>query len=205
VLHLASRTDPAWGEWACAHVDAILADHAHCEKKAASTAINLIFRYGGDVPGLAAPLSALAREELEHFELVISHLHRRGLELGRNEPSPYAAQLMAVCRKDEPARMLDTLLSCAMIEARSCERMQLLHQALRSSGASADPLLAELYGSLLASEARHHACYVDLARGIPGVEDAIVRERLAEIAAHEAAVIAGLAAAPRLHDNAGFS
>jgi tRNA 2-(methylsulfanyl)-N6-isopentenyladenosine37 hydroxylase len=196
VLHLASRTAPGWGEWARAHIDAILVDHAHCEKKAASTAINLIFRYGGEVPGLATPLSALAREELEHFELVISHLHRRGLQLGRNAPSPYAAELMAVCRKDEPLRMLDTLLCCAMIEARSCERMQLLHAELR------DATLVELYGSLLACEARHHASYVDLARSVPGTDEVALRERLAEISAYEAAVVARMPVAPRLHDNA---
>jgi tRNA 2-(methylsulfanyl)-N6-isopentenyladenosine37 hydroxylase len=204
VLHLASRTDPGWGDWACAHVDAILADHAHCEKKAASTAINLIFRYGGEVPGIAAPLSALAREELEHFELVIAQLHRRGLELGRHLPSPYAAELMAVCRKGEPARLLDTLLCCAMIEARSCERMQLLHAALeRGAGpAGEDRALVDLYASLLACEARHHASYVDLAREATGVAEPVLRGRLAEIAAHEAAVIARLPSAPRLHDNA---
>ena len=206
MLHLASRTDPGWGRWAAAQVDAILVDHAHCEKKAASTAVSLIFRYGGEVPGLATPLSALAREELEHFELVIAHLHRRGLQLGRNAPSPYAAELMAVCRKDEPARMLDTLLCCAMIEARSCERMQLLHAAMREAAEAGDPdidpALVELYGSLLASEARHHASYVDLARELARVDEPTLRGRLAEIAAHEAAVVAGLPVAARLHDNA---
>lgn len=102
--------------------------------------------------------------------------------------------------------MLDTLLCCAMIEARSCERMQLLFAALREAADAGepgtDPALVGLYGSLLASEARHHASYVELARLATGIDETTLRERLAEVAAHEAAVVARLPVAPRLHDNA---
>ena len=77
MLNLASRTDPAWARWISGHVDALLLDHAHCEKKAASTAISLIFRYP-ERPSLMIPLSRLAREELAHFEQVVGLVRARG-------------------------------------------------------------------------------------------------------------------------------
>jgi tRNA-(ms[2]io[6]A)-hydroxylase len=192
MLALAAPTDPAWAERAEAEIDLVLLDHAHCEKKAASTAINLIFRYQ-DRPALMAPLSALAREELAHFEEVLDLMRRRGREFGRLDPSPYAAELMSVVRPHEPARLLDTLLCCALIEARSCERMSLLADRLT------DPELSKLYRGLLASEARHHATYVDLARDVGLFAESEIRARLAEIAAHEAAVIARPRDAVRMH------
>jgi tRNA-(ms[2]io[6]A)-hydroxylase len=193
MLNLASSSDPQWVERALSAMDEILLDHAHCEKKAASTAINLIFRYP-DRPQLMLPLSELAREELEHFEQVIRVMRGRGLEFERQEPSPYAGQLLAKVRIEEPARLLDTLLCCALIEARSCERMQLLCDAL------GDAELSELYRSLLACEARHHATYVDLARHLDIVPEAELRGRLAELAKHEAEVIARAPPAPRFHN-----
>jgi tRNA-(ms[2]io[6]A)-hydroxylase len=188
MLHLAARTADGWADWAATHMQEILLDHAHCEKKAASTAVGLIFRYQ-ERAALALPLSRLAREELEHFEVVVEHIRARGGEFRRLRPSAYASELMKVVRPEEPERLVDTLLCCAMIEARSCERMQLLAGALR------DPDLAALYESLLASEARHHNTYVELAR--PLATD--LRPRLAAIAAHEAAVIEHAAVEPRLH------
>jgi len=203
VLHLHAPTEPPWDAWALAHLDPILLDHAHCEKKAASTAINLIFRYTHHV-SLMEPLSQLAREELQHFEQVLGHLQRRGVAFERLHPSPYAARLMEACRTDEPGRLIDTLLCCAMIEARSCERMQRVHGALRAldeaGAAEADPALTALYGSLLASEARHHRTYVDLARGLGLTPEAELRQRLQDIAEHEARVIAQTPAEPRLHN-----
>src|SRR5690348_1450450 len=109
MLALASATDPDWTERALRHLDVILLDHAHCEKKAASTAVNLIFRYQ-DRPALMAPLSALAREELSHFEEVLAALGARGIAFGRLDPSPYAAELFAAASDREPQRLLDTLL-----------------------------------------------------------------------------------------------
>ena len=193
MLTLASATDPAWADRALAHLDVILLDHAHCEKKAASTAINLIFRYQ-DRPALMAPLSALAREELAHFEEVLAVMERRGIAFGRLDPSPYAASLMSIVRSHEPQRLLDTLLCCALIEARSCERMQILAERLD------DEELAKLYRGLLAAEARHHQAYIDLARDVGMFEDDEIRARLGEIAAHEAAVIARAPHEPRLHN-----
>lgn len=194
MLHLAEPTAEGWASWAAKHMDEVLLDHAHCEKKAASTAMNLIFRYQDKRP-LMEPLSQLAREELAHFELVLEHLDRRGVAFGRQEPSPYAAELMKVVRREEPLRLLDTLLCCAMIEARSCERMQLLAEALAHDA----PELSKLYAGLLASEARHHASYLDLIRALELVDDAALRERLDEVAQHEARVIAQAPALARMH------
>jgi tRNA-(ms[2]io[6]A)-hydroxylase len=181
MLRLALDTDPAWGAFAARHLDEVLLDHAHCEKKAASGALTLLFRYPQHA-GLQAPLSALAREELGHFEAVLAALARRGVAFGRQRPSPYAGKLHAVVRADEPGRLLDLLLCCAAIEARSCERLTLLRDAV------AEPELRALFGSLLAAEARHHRLYADLAAGI--FPEADVRERLREVLAHEAKVIA---------------
>ncbi len=192
-LALAAPTEPAWVLRALALLDVILLDHAHCEKKAASTAINLIFRYQ-DRPQLMTPLSALAREELAHFEEVLLVMERRGIAFARLDPSPYAAELMSIVRDHEPKRLLDTLICCALIEARSCERMQILAERLP------DAELANLYRGLLASEARHHATYLDLARAVGLFDEEEIRARLGEIAAHEAAVIARAPPTPRLHN-----
>lgn len=201
VLHLASRTDPSWGDRALAHLDEVLLDHAHCEKRAASTAIGLVFRYP-TLPALAVPLARLAREELEHFERVVGHVRRRGREFGRLTASPYASGLMDAIAKHEPVRAVETLLGCALIEARSCERMQTLAQAFeraRERGVAIDDELAALYRDLLACEARHHHDYVELARELAIVPRAEVDERLARLADHEARVIADAPALARLH------
>lgn len=190
MLNLAAPTRPDWLDEALDHVDTILIDHAHCEKKAASTALNLIFRYVEE-PALLAPLSALAREELEHFELVLGVLRARGIPFRRLEPSPYAARLMEAVRRGEPGRLLDTLLCCSLIEARSCERMKLFADGLP------DAELAALYRSLLASEARHHHGYVDLAAGL--FDRDVVRARLAELAVHEAEVLTRPSPDVRMH------
>jgi tRNA 2-(methylsulfanyl)-N6-isopentenyladenosine37 hydroxylase len=190
VLSLASRTGRAWVERALANLDEVLVDHAHCEKKAASTAVSLLFKYP-EHASLLVPLTRLAREELGHFEEVLGHLEARGSRLRRLVPSPYAARLMTAVRKREPDRLVDTLLCLSLIEARSCERMTLLADAL------ADRELASLYRGLLASEARHHRTYVELATEL--VPEREARARLAALAAHEAAVLAATPAIARFH------
>jgi tRNA-(ms[2]io[6]A)-hydroxylase len=188
-------------------MDEILLDHAHCEKKAASTALSMIFRFP-ELPALMIPMSELAREELEHFERVVALIRKRGGEFVRQEPSPYAARLMAAVRKHQPARLLDMLLCASLIEARSCERMQLISRALAEAGGE-DPSvggealheLFVLYDGLLASEARHHATYVELARACVPVSEAELQARLRELAEHEAAVIAMAPRdQPRMHN-----
>lgn len=192
MLHLFHETEPGWGARAVAHIDEILLDHAHCEKKAASTAVNLIFRYP-NAPQLMRPLSELAREELEHFEQVLGALEARGLTYGRQRPSPYPGKLLSIVREGEPDRLLDTLLCCAYIEARSCERMKLL------AGALPEGDLKALYAGLLASEARHHRLYLDLAETL--VDRTTLRQRRDEVGRHEAEVVRSLPAQPRLHSN----
>ena len=187
---LASVTAPGWGARAVAALDEVLADHAHCEKKAASTAVSLLFRYP-EQQALLAPLAGLAREELLHFEKVLAALAQRGLGFRRLVPSPYAERLMAAVRPHEPARLLDTLLCLALIEARSCERLGLIADVLANDD------LGALYRGLLASEARHHAAYVALAEMI--ADGADVGARLAELARHEAAVLADVPPMARIH------
>lgn len=190
MLHLAAPTRADWAEEARQQVSTLLLDHAHCEKKAAGTALNLMFRYA-DLPWLQRPLSELAREELEHFELVMDLLRDRDIPFGKLPAGGYGARLMKGVRKAEPLRLLDSLLVCALIEARSCERMKILSRAF----AGEDDELAEFYGSLLASEARHFSLYTDLAAGHFGRD--VVKTRLAELADHEARVLAELAAEGR--------
>jgi tRNA-(ms[2]io[6]A)-hydroxylase len=190
MLELAAPTDPAWAPRALAHLPELLVDHAHCEKKAAGTAVQLLFRYP-EHTALLAPLSKLAREELSHFEKLLALLSGRGLAPGRHRPGPYAGRLRERERKTEPERLLDTLLCCALIEARSCERFGLLAKA------TADAELAGFFERLLAAEARHHRLYLKLAEGLAPA--ASVRARLRELALHEAAVLAQARFTGHLH------
>ncbi|MEZ4471820.1 MAG: tRNA-(ms[2]io[6]A)-hydroxylase [bacterium] len=190
MLHLERRTPADWGARAVEVIDEILLDHAHLEKKAASTALTIIFRYP-DQRALLMPLSALAREELEHFERVLVELEARGLAYGRQRPSTYPGRLLAAVRAGEPERLVDTLLCCALIEARSCERMQLLAEALPHGR------LQALYADLLASEARHHRLYLDLAAEV--IPRDAVRTRLQALARHEAEVVDDRLLDARMH------
>jgi tRNA-(ms[2]io[6]A)-hydroxylase len=136
----------------------LLLDHANCEKKAASTALSLMFAYAEDFE-LAARMSRLAREELRHFELVQVKLKESGVPYRRLSPSRYAEGLRRSLRRDEPARRLDLLLCGALIEARSCERFVGLVPLLEEP-------LASFYSSLARSEARHIGLYLRLAEKV---------------------------------------
>ncbi|MCP9851109.1 tRNA-(ms[2]io[6]A)-hydroxylase [Cyanobium sp. Morenito 9A2] len=187
---LAQASSAAWLEQALAHPDLVLIDHAHCERKAAGVALQLMFRYPSDT-ALAEALSPLAREELEHFEHVLALLQRRGVALRPLAAPPYGAALAGKVRRQEPERLLDSLLVAGLIEARSHERMALL------AAHSLDPELADLYGDLLASEARHFGLYWVLCeRRWPRPE--LVR-RLGELATFEAERLANLHPEPRMH------
>jgi tRNA-(ms[2]io[6]A)-hydroxylase len=190
VLNLATDTDASWLPRVLNDLDALLIDHAHCEKKAAGAAIQMLFRYPQHA-FLHAPLSQLAREELLHFEAVLEQLTQRGVAFGRQRASAYAGKLHRCLRTHEPARLIDSLLCCALIEARSCERFRLLSEGV------GDPQLAALYTSLLASEARHHQVYVELARELAPEDE--VRSRLAELAQGEAAILAENLPMARMH------
>lgn len=191
MLKLGLETGPGWGPWACQRLPEVLLDHAHLERKAAGAAVNLLFRYP-ERGALQAPLSALAREELGHFEAVLAHLARLGLGFGRQRAAPYAGRLHGAVRRGEPGRLLDLLLCAGLIEARSCERLSLLADAVEEPG------LRAFYAELRAAEARHHGLYVALARDLFGNEAA--EARLATLAHEEARAIAEAPAAlARLH------
>ena len=190
MLNLVSATGPRWIARALESLDELLVDHAHCEKKAAGMAVNLIFRYPQHV-FLQEPLSRLAREELRHFEAVLRLLEDRGVSFRPLRPAPYAGRLRKETRTYEPARLVDTLLCCALIEARSCERLQILSESID------DPKLRDFYAGLLASEARHHGLFIHLAERVG--EASAVRERLVELAEHEAGLLTSAPELARMH------
>jgi tRNA-(ms[2]io[6]A)-hydroxylase len=172
LLH--APTDPKWFELAEARFGELLLDHANCEKKAASTALALMFAYPEDFE-LANRMSRLAREELRHFELVQRQLVALGVPFRRLSPSRYAEGLRRRLRRDEPGRQVDLLLCGALIEARSHERFLGLVERLPEP-------LAGFYDSLAAAESRHAGLYLRLAaRG-----GAPVAARLSELADVEA-------------------
>jgi tRNA-(ms[2]io[6]A)-hydroxylase len=190
MLNLKSSTSPRWLAQVEANVDEVLLDHAHCEKKAAGTALNLIFAYVDRVE-LVKALSPIVTEELEHFRLVIDLLESRGVRFRRLKPSNYGGQLAQLVRKQEPQKAVDRLLVAALIEARSCERFALLKDRL------ADRSLAAFYQGLFESEARHHTTYVQLARQF--ASDMEIDRRLDELSTAEAAIIARGNELPRMH------
>ena len=190
MLSLHSPSSARWLAQVDAGLDEILVDHAHCEKKAAGVAMNLLFSYVDQVP-LARAMTEIVNEELTHFHLVLDLLERRGIRFRKLSPSSYGQRLHAVVRKEEPARAIDRLLVAGLIEARSCERFALLRDHV------ADAELRDFYGSLFESEARHHATYVRLACDVAPEET--VRERLHWLAAEEAAIIAQGDPVARMH------
>ena len=143
-------------------IPTLLIDHANCEKKAASTALNLISRYV-DKTELILRLSKLAREELRHFEQVLAFVERKGVTYDHISPSRYASTLHDEIRKNEPYRLVDSLLVGSVIEARSCERFSRLIEIL-------DDELASFYNSLLRSESRHAGVYLDYAKRYSGTD-----------------------------------
>ncbi len=175
---LPCRTPATWIENALANQDLLLIDHAHCEKKAASTALSLMYRYV-DNTNLLNKMSRLAREELRHFEQVLAIMVKRGVAYTHLTPSRYAAGLREPVRKDDPGRLVDVLIVGAIIEARSCERFAALAPFL-------DEKLADFYNSLLKSEARHYQDYLKLAEQANGGP---VSGRLAEFLALEQPLI----------------
>jgi tRNA-(ms[2]io[6]A)-hydroxylase len=172
---LRAPTPAAWVDDALCHVRELLQDHANCEKKAASTALALMFAYPEDRP-LATALSRLAREELRHFEQVVRAMTALGVPYVRQRPGRYAQRLRGAVATCDPGRKLDLLLMGALIEARSAERFALLAPRL-------PPPLARLYADLAGAEARHHTLYLGFARDAAPQEWSV---RLAALARREA-------------------
>jgi len=187
---LINKTSEEWINLAIANPMEILLDHANCERKAAGVALQLMFRYASE-PGLSEVLSPLAREELEHFERVLSILSARGRKLQKLASPPYASILTKNICKDEPLRMLDSFLVAGLIEARSHERMQLL------SKYSPDVELRDLYADLLKSEARHFGIYWKLAD--ERFDKNILNSRLELLARVESDALVEMHQEPRMH------
>lgn len=190
IKFLQSATSDAWIEQAIANLDTVLLDHSHCERKAAGVALNLMFRYPSSTQ-LVRQLTAIAQEELAHFEQVNQWLEQRGIALAPLAAAPYGAGLRAEIRGKEPDRMLDSLLVAALIEARSHERLGLLGEHCP------EPELARFYRSLMASEARHYGIYWVLATQYYDRSQA--DQRLRELAAVEARLLSSLYPQPRIH------
>lgn len=190
MLQLQSATSRRWLDSVLENLPELLIDHAHCEKKAASTAMNLLFAYV-DREELALEMAEIVVEELAHFRLVLELLRRRGIPFRRLKPSNYGGALADLVRRQEPQRAVDRLLIAGLIEARSCERFRILKEEV------ADDDLSEFYGGLFESEARHHATYVRLAGLFAPEKD--VADRLQELGLAEAEIIAQGDPFPRMH------
>lgn len=175
---LPCRTPADWLDQAPGHLPELLIDHANCEKKAAGSALSLLYRYV-EYPELMSALSKLAREELRHFERVCEHLAARNIPYRHLSSSRYVASLRSHIRTHEPVRLIDTLLVCAVVEARSCERFLSLAGVLPGD-------LAAFYRQLLAAEARHFKGYLALAERIAGEP---FEEKLAQLLTAESELI----------------
>lgn len=171
---LACETPDSWIQAALQNQDILLIDHAHCEKKAASTAMRLMFRYVDRID-LLNKMSRLAREELIHFEQVLAIMQDRGVVYDHMSPARYAGGMRKHIRTSEPGHLIDLLIVGAFIEARSCERFAKLAPFL-------DEELAKFYRSLLKSEGRHYQDYLGLAEEYAGepIEDRVVLFREVE-------------------------
>ncbi|AJR04180.1 tRNA-(ms[2]io[6]A)-hydroxylase [Siansivirga zeaxanthinifaciens] len=159
MLHLKLETDPRWVNIAESNLEEILTDHAWCEQKAATNAISLI-TLNSEYTDMVTDLLELAKEELEHFQMVHDIIKKRGYTLGRERKDSYVNELYKFMNKggNRLQCMVDRLLFSAMIEARSCERFKLLSREIK------DPELAKFYYDLMVSEAGHYTLFISYAR-----------------------------------------
>lgn len=190
MLSLKSETSSRWLAQVDSNLDAVLIDHAHCERKAASTALSLLTSYIEN-RSLCQQMTEIVNEELEHFHMVLDLLERRRIRFKRLKPSSYGRRLHEHVSKQEPDRAVDRLLVAGLIEARSCERFSQLKDHVP------DNELADFYGSLFESEARHHSTYVQLAHDFAPTEK--VKRRLDELSDLETRVIEKGDPFPRMH------
>lgn len=182
MLGLKLPTDPRWADLAGKSIEEILTDHAYCEQKAASTSISLIQNYP-DFENVVELLSPIVKEEWGHFELVLTHLKKRGLKLGLQRKDEYVNELYKFLQKGGSRRdsLVEKLLFAALIEARSCERFKLLSKNIQ------DEELKSFYKNLMVSEAGHYRLFLDMACDLSGKEK--VLNRWAEWLDYEAEVM----------------
>lgn len=185
MLGLKLPTDPRWVNLAEKELQEILTDHAYCEQKAATSCISLIQQYP-DKERLVRELSPIVTEEWGHFRLVLSELDKRNLKLGKQRKDEYVNRLFDFMQKDgsREDRLIDKLLVCALIEARSCERFRLL-----SLHIAEDPL-KDFYHKFMVSEAGHYRLFLDLAKHYGDEEK--VKKRWQEFLDHEKVIMASL-------------
>lgn len=185
ILGLHLPTDPRWVNLAEKSLEEILTDHAYCEQKAALTCISLIQRYS-EREKLVAELSPIVTEEWGHFRLVLAELEKRNLKLGKQRKDEYVNALLEFQQKGGhlEGRLLDQLLTMALIEARSCERFKRLSEGLN------DDYLKNFYRRFMESEAGHYTLFIELAETY--IEKEKVRSRWKEWLEYEAGVVKNL-------------
>ena len=185
ILGLKLPSDPRWINLAEMQLEEILTDHAYCEQKAATTCITLIQKYS-DKDKLVVALSPLVTEEWGHFRAVLAELHKRKLKLGKQRKDEYVNKLIEFQKKggSPDDRLLDHLLTMALIEARSCERFKRLSEGLK------DEYMRKFYRRFMESEAGHYTLFINLAETY--LDKKIVRKRWAEWLAYEKEVMKGL-------------
>ena len=192
MLRLKLPTDPRWVDIAEKNINEILTDHAYCEQKAASSAISFIVQYP-EYPELLDAMAALAKEEMEHFEMVHDQIKKRGYDLGRERKDNYVAELRKFFKGgDRKRQLVDSLLLAAMIEARSCERFRVLSEGL------VEPELKAFYAELMKSEAMHYTMFLSFARDIGG-EILDVDKKWSDFLDYEAEVIQQFGAKEEIH------
>jgi len=159
MLGLKLTTDPRWVDLVETNLEAVLSDHAWCEKKAASNAIALL-TYNADLDDLVDEMTAISIEEMQHFEMVVQIIRKKGFKLIREEKDNYVNELYKFMKKDgsKTQALCERLLFAAMVEARSCERFKTLSENIK------DPELAEFYKDLMISEANHYTTFLKFAR-----------------------------------------
>lgn len=159
MLGLKLLTDPRWANIAESNLEEILTDHAWCEQKAATNAITLIAN-NSEHMDLVEELTAIAIEEMQHFQMVVDIIKQRGYTLGRERKDDYVGRLVKFSKRDgsRNTAFIDRLLFAAMIEARSCERFRVLSQNIK------DEELAKFYHDLMVSEAGHYTVFLNFAR-----------------------------------------
>jgi tRNA-(ms[2]io[6]A)-hydroxylase len=192
-LGLELPTDPRWVNIAAMQIGDVLIDHAYCEQKAASSCISLIVHYP-EKAKLVETLTPIVSEEWGHFQRVLKELKKRNIPLGRQRKDEYVGQLMKLVRNkgDYEEALLDRLLICALIEARSCERFKLLSESLD------DEHLQKFYRELMISEAGHYRTFIELSEEY--IPHDIVRNRWKELLYQEAEIIKTLGArGDRMH------
>ena len=182
MLDLRFKTPPEWLTVVFADFDAFLLDHAACERKAAATGMSFVVRYP-DKSALIEPLIEFSREELEHFQIMYRIIHARGLILSDDYKDPYVNALRSQVRNGGEGMLLDKLLVSGIVEARGCERLFMVANALAEQGSP----LAEPYLELARAEARHHGLFFRLARAC--FADPVIEERASVLLDYEAELV----------------